>query len=264
MDIRKDLKSVESEIFRLLAIGDQFRSFDQDWSHLKNKEDFKLVSRIPYDEQNKVENLYAVGRDMAIYMYSSLLEINYDFCKYPTLTAIIESFQESWVYGHYDTKTPDIAKDTCTKHSVSLWSVDKMANLFRNQEKLLNAVRITLKTLENSNLYKTENSMPVMNQEANISVSGVSGSSINIHSSGATASVVNNADGHKIFADMISQVQSSELDHKTQSNLIDNVKELEAGHKRGEFKDAYKDFMQNISAHITVFTPFIPILTSLL
>ncbi|MFI8748959.1 hypothetical protein ACIGG6_02980 [Vreelandella lionensis] len=39
---------------------------------------------------------------------------------------------------------------------------------------------------------------------------------------------------------------------------------LAASHQSGGFKEAYKDFMQNVSAHITVFSPFISGLSGLL
>ncbi len=264
MDIRKDLESVAPYISRLLSVGEEFRSFDRDWSHLKNREDFRFVSRVPQQERHKVEAVYACGRDMAIYMYGSLLSINDDFSRYPTLTAIIEAFKNSWVYGNYDQDIPHVAKAICEKHHVNLWSVDQMVVLFKKQEQLLAAVRVTLQMLKNSDLYKMENGIAIMRQEANIHVSGVSGSSININSSGATANVANNYNEPAIFADLISAIKSNYFDRETELNLIDNVHALAASHRGGSFKDAYKDFMQNISAHITVFTPFISGLSALL
>ncbi|WP_312479437.1 hypothetical protein [Stutzerimonas nitrititolerans] len=264
MDIRKDLESVAPSISRLLSVGEEFRGFDKDWSHLKNQEDFRFISRVPHQERYKVEALYAGGRDMAIYMYDSLLSINYDFSRYPTLTAIIEAFKNSWVYGNYDQEVPDVAKATCEKHDVNLWSVNQMVALFKKQEQLLAAVRVTLQMLQDSDLYKMENGIKIMKQEANINVSGVSGSSININSAGATASVTNNYNEPTIFADLISAIKSNGFDSETESKLIDNVQALAASHQSGGFKEAYKDFMQNISAHITVFSPFITGLSALL
>jgi hypothetical protein len=264
LDIRKDLESVAPYISRLLSVGEEFRTFDRDWSHLKNQEDFRFISRIPHQERHKVEALYAEGRDMAIYMYDSLLATNYDFSRYPTLTTIIEAFKNSWAYGNYDQEIPDVAKATCAKHDVNLWSVNQMAALFKKQEQLLAAVRVTLQMLQDSDLYKMENGIKIMKQEANIHVSGVSGSSININSAGATASVTNNYNEPTIFADLISAIKSNGFDGETESKLIDNVQALAASHQSGGFKEAYKDFMQNISAHITVFSPFITGLSALL
>ena len=38
--IRGDFKEVEGHVSRLLAIGEEFRSKDRDWSHMKNREDW--------------------------------------------------------------------------------------------------------------------------------------------------------------------------------------------------------------------------------
>ncbi|CAG9297454.1 hypothetical protein [Celerinatantimonas diazotrophica] len=264
MEIRKDLESVAPYISRLISVGEEFRAFDKDWSHLKNQEDFRFVSRVPYEKRHKVEAVYADGRDMAIYMYDALLSINSDFSRYPTLTAIVEAFKNTWVYGSYDPEVPNVASDVCVEHDVDLWSVKQMVALFKKQEQLLAAVRVTLQMLQNSDLYKMENGIPVMKQEANIQVSGNSGSSININSSGATASVTVNYNEPTIFADMISAIKSNDLDNETEKVLIDNVQALAASHQSGGFKEAYKDFMQNVSAHITVFSPFISGLAALL
>lgn len=177
MDIRKDLESVAQYISRLLSIGYEFSRFDKDWVHLKNEEDFRFISRIPFATRNKVEAVYAEGRDMALYMSDELLSINSDFSKFPTLTAIIERFKDTWVYGNYDSEVPNIAKKTCEENAVQLWSVEQMCSLFKKQEQLLAAVRITLQMLQDSDLYKMENGLPLMKQEANIHVSGISGSS---------------------------------------------------------------------------------------
>lgn len=115
MDIRKDLESVAQYISRLLSIGYEFSRFDKDWVHLKNEEDFRFISRIPFATRNKVEAVYAEGRDMALYMSDELLSINSDFSKFPTLTAIIERFKDTWVYGNYDSEVPNIAKKTCRR-----------------------------------------------------------------------------------------------------------------------------------------------------
>jgi predicted ribosome-associated RNA-binding protein Tma20 len=211
-----------------------------------------------------VEALYADGRDMAIYMYDSLLAINSDFSRYPTLTAIIEAFKNSWAYENYDKEVPDVAKATCAKHEVNLWSVNQMAALFKKQEQLLAAVCVTLQILKDSDLYKMENGIKTMKQETNIHVSGVSGSSININSAGATASVTNNYNEPTIFADLITAIKSNNFDGETESKLIDNVQALAASHQSGGFKEVYKDFMQNVSAHMTVFSPFITGLSALL
>ncbi|WP_263081928.1 hypothetical protein [Endozoicomonas sp. Mp262] len=88
MDIRKDLEPVDTYIYRLLEIADQFNKNVEYWSHLKNKEDFREVMQIPESERYKVEKVYSDGKDMALFMKSALFGINHDFSEYPTLTSI--------------------------------------------------------------------------------------------------------------------------------------------------------------------------------
>lgn len=66
-----------------------------------------------------MEAVYAEGRDMALYMSDELLSINSDFSKFPTLTAIIERFKDTWVYGNYDSEVPNIAKKHAKKMQFS-------------------------------------------------------------------------------------------------------------------------------------------------
>ncbi len=265
MNIRKDLDEVAPYIARLLAISKEFQSNCRDWSHLKTQEDFRLVHQIPYNEKYKVEAVYSDGRDMANYMSETLAGINYDFTRFPTLTTIIDGFNEGWVNGAYDPGVPDLAIETCKLHDLKLWSVDQMAILFKKQERLLAAVRVTLGMLKNSDLYKLENGLEIMSdKQPSIHVSGVTGSSIIINSDNASATVTQTYNEPEIFGDMISAVKAAGLEEGVTSLLVDNTQMLAASHESGSFGDAYKDFMQNVSAHITVFTPFIAGLAALL
>lgn len=262
--VRQDLESVAPHISRLLNIGLEFYNHDKDWVHLKNEEDFKLIFRLPSEKRYKVEAVYSTGRDMAMYMGSSLLEINTDFGRYPTLTSIIEHFKESWVYGGYSPEILDEAQKTCTDHDIELWSVGQMIKLFLRQEKLLEAVRSTFEMLKRSDLYREENGEIILKNEASITVSGVSGSSININSAGASATVKTSYLQPAVFDELIAAVKAQEFDKKTEGELLDNVENLVAGHKEGRFQEAYKKFMQDVSAHITVFSPVLAGLASLL
>lgn len=174
MEIRKDFEEVSSYIARLLSFSKEFSEHDKFWSHLKNQEDFRLVSRVPHTERYKVEALYSTGRDMAIYMEGTLAEINYDFSRFPTLTSVVEGFVGTWVFGNYDEQIPEIAVEVCKKNDVRLWSVEQMYALFKKQEKVLAAIRVTLNLLKSSNLYKLENGIEIMrDKQQTISVSGV-------------------------------------------------------------------------------------------
>ncbi len=265
MEIRKDFEEVSSYIARLLSFSKEFSEHNKFWSHLKNQEDFRFISRVPHTERYKVEALYSTGRDMAIYMEGTLAEINYDFSRFPTLTSVVEGFDGTWVFGNYDEQIPDIAVEVCKKNDVRLWSVDQMYHLFKKQEKVLAAIRVTLNLLKSSNLYKLENGIEIMgDKQQTINVSGVSGSSININSDNATATVSQSYNEPEIFSEMIQAIKSAGLRDEDSQKLIDNTQALAVAHENGNFSEVYKDFMQNISSHITVFTPFLSGLAALL
>jgi hypothetical protein len=265
VDIRKDLETVSPYIARLLSFAKEFSNNDKDWSHYKNQEDFERVHRISDNDRYKVEALYCNGRDMAIYMAGTLAEINYDFSRFPTLTSIVEGFDKSWVNGNYDPSIPDVAIEICRSHDLDIWAVNEMFHLFKRQEKLLLAIRGTLKILRASDLYKLENGIKIMSKDnTTINVSGNSSSSINIHSDNSTASVNQTYNEPEVFDKIISAIKSTGLDVDMQQKLLDSTQALSISHKNGTFSDDYKDFIQNISAHITIFAPFIASLSALL
>ncbi|AKH89016.1 hypothetical protein [Edwardsiella tarda] len=265
MNVRKDFEDVSSHISRLLSFSRKFYENDSYWSHLKNKEDFKFISRIPCTERYKVELLYSTGRDMALYMADTLGEINYDVSKFPTLTSVVEGFDNSWVYGNYLEDIPDMAIQVCEEYGVNLWSVKQMYDLFKKQEKLLSAIRITLNMLKHSNLYKLEKGIEIVSDKHQvISINEVSHASININSANASATISQVYNEPSVFAEIMKTIKSSGFDGQIEKELIDNTQALIDAHKCGGFSAAYKDFMQNISAHITVFAPFLSGLTALL
>lgn len=264
VEVRRDLESVAPHISRLLNIGLEFCRHDKDWVHLKNDEDFKFIAGVPHNKRHIVENLYSTGRDMAMFMGGFLVEINTDFGRYPTLTSIVEHFKDSWAYGGYSSEIPQEALNVCAEHSLDLWSVRQMVSLFKRQESLLEAVRSSLEMLKRSDLYREENGEVIVKQESNITLSGVSGSSININSAGATASVKTSYQQPAVFDDLVAAVKAQSFDGETESKLLKNVDDLAVAHKNGRFRDAYKDFMQNVSAHVSVFSPILAGLADLL
>lgn len=267
MEVRKDLIEVEALMYRLLSIGEAFSKNIDYWSHLKNKEDFRFICRIPHNERHLVEAVYADGRDMAQFMAWTIGDTNEIYADFPTLTSIIDKFEGTWVYGAYDSNVPDLAKSVCDKYGENLWSVNQMIELFRNQERSLSAVKVTLQMLKESDLYKKENGIEIVKEvSSTINVSGVSGSAININSNGSIAQTTTHTQYNEpaIFTEMLESVKGSGLDEATAQMLKDNVNMLATSHETGTFSAAYKDFMQNVSAHITVFTPFLAGLTALL
>ena len=183
-DVRADLREVEAEVSRLLAIGywllaigQAFQAKDRDWSHYKNKEDWGR--NIPQIEdglkQAKVERIYCDGRDMAGFMADALLAINFDISRYPTVTSIVEKLKGSWAYSDLD----PIVEEAQRIHEdlgLNCWAFNQMVSTFKDQQNLATVVRQTLDLLKESNFYKKENGLPIDKQTPNVSFGDVSGS----------------------------------------------------------------------------------------
>ncbi len=116
-----------------------------------------------------------------------------------------------------------------------------------------------------SDLCKIENGIEIVEKKHNnINISDVTGSSININSNGAKTNISQIYSKPPVFAEMINAIKAENFESDTESMLINNTQLLASSHGTGIFKEVYKDFMQNVSAHITVFTPFISSLSGLL
>ncbi len=178
MAIRNDLSQVENLISRLISIGEEFEAMDDRWSHMKNREDFDKVYLI--EEQSKkheIEEVYATGRDIAIYMSEALQRINADFTTYPNLSSIIKHFEGTWVYSDLS-EIIEKAKKSHTELNLNLWSFNRMLEMFNDQLNLLTVVKQTLNLLKNSNLYKIENGVEIMSNESNQNKATISAAQI--------------------------------------------------------------------------------------
>ena len=266
MEIRKDFKEVSPHIASLLNFSKQFLSYDNDWVHYKNREDFDSIFQFSNNDKQEVEELYASGRDMASYMAEMLAKINDDFSRFPNLTSVVNFFDKSWVYGNYDINVSDRAVEICQSYNKELWSVSKMSLLFKEQENILSAVRKSLDILKRTNLYKLENGIEVMNNDrTTVNVTGNSSSSINVNSDRSNAAVSQSyVATTTVFSNMVDAINSTSLENITKEELIKSIESLESSYQKGSFTDGYKNFMQNVSAHMTVFLPSIPHLTALL
>lgn len=257
--VRNDLRDVEGLISRLLSIGETFRRNDQDWSHMKNKEDWHRIDRAD-DGRKKVqiERIYSDGRDMAFFMSDALCAINYDFMKYPTLTSIVEGFKSTWVYSELE---PMLAAGRAAHEELELnnWAFSQMAVLFQGQIDLANAVRQTLDMLRATDLYKLENGLPVEKDKGGVTIQHVSNSAISVHSSGVTQTVTSDS---SVFAELVKALQASHIEERDQ--LVGLVEEMSKQHGGGTFVSAYKRFMEAAATHMTVIAPFLPALTALL
>ena len=259
-EIRPDLKEVDAFISRLLAIGRTFSSKDQNWSHLKNKEDWDRNIYLIKDSPKKarIEDLYCNGRDIALYMSDALLGINYDISRYPTLTSVIDGFKNSWVYSDLDYIVEN-AQQAHDELGLNCWAFDRMTALFKDQQELLKVVRQTLDLLKESNLYKKENGLPTKSDTANITFGNVTTSNITIGSENVTQCI---KDSSAVFSQLREAIQSSDIEDK--QTILKSVDEMESVFPGNGFTQAYKNFMSFAADHITVFAPYLSALSSLL
>lgn len=257
--VRNDLRDVEGLISRLLSIGETFRRNDQDWSHLKNREDWYRIDLVDDGRKKaQVERIYSDGRDMALFMSDALCGINYDFTKYPTLTSIVNRFKNTWIYSDLESV---LAAGRAAHDELQLnnWAFSQMATLFQGQIDLASAVRQTLDMLRATDLYKQENGLPVEKDKGGVTIKNISNCTIAVHSPGVTQTITSDS---SVFAELIQVLRASQIGERDQ--LVGLVEEMSREHKGGNFVSAYKKFMEAAATHMTVLTPFLPALTSLL
>ncbi len=158
MKIREDLISVSEQLQRLVIFA---RAFDtnnlEHWSHLKNREDFKDVYKLDKDQRKPLEEIYKVGRDIAVFMSSHLTAFN-QADRYPSLTLYIDSFKDGWIEEIEDLRMFSNKTDKIAKNLAQCpWAVSQMINLFNKQLVMLDTIKHTLNILKETDLYKSEN-----------------------------------------------------------------------------------------------------------
>ncbi len=258
--IRGDFKEVEGHVSRLLAIGEEFRSKDRDWSHMKNREDWgRNLYKITDGRKRSIfERLYCDGRDMGLFMSEALCSINYDITTYPTITSVTEELDGSWIDLDLDHVVED-AQEVVDEYELNCWAFDQMVVIFKDQQRLAKVVRNTLDLLKETDLYKLENGIPVDKETQNVHISNISGSNISVGSS----NVNQNIEGtDAIFADLMAAIDSADIEQK--DALRETVVEMQEYQGTSGFGGAYKRFMAAAANHMTVFAPFLPALAALL
>lgn len=260
VNIRKDLEQVEGLISRLISIGQEFAAMDSRWSHMKNNEDFERVWSID-DKQKKysLEEVYATGRDMALFMSDALQSINVDFTTYPSLTSIIERFKGTWI----DSDLNKIKTDGEKAHEelgTNNWSFRQMLVMFEGQINLAKTVKQTLKLLKESDLYKLEKGTLVKdNNQSSINISNVTNCNIAVSSDKTSQKIQQSGD---VFIKIIEAIESSDIENK--DKLITATREMEAASRAGSIADSYKNFIAIAANHMSIIAPFIPALSALL
>jgi len=260
MEVRRDLIDVEPLISRLLSIGEEYRNKDKWWSHLKNNEDWEQTVWPIKDglKKEKIERVYANGRDMGLFMSDALAAINFDITTYPTLTSIVKRFESTWVYDDLQ-YVIDEAQQAFDELSLNSWAFNQMVTAFEEQMNLAEIVKQTLLLLEQSNLYKLENGLPVNNEKPSINIQNVSNSNIAVQSEGVQQSIAIN---EQVFEDLLAAIKASDIESK--EPIITAVEDMQAESKSGSIGDSYKAFIAAAANHMTLIAPFIPALTAMM
>jgi len=262
MDIRRDFESVATYIHRLAGIGEQFSLYNkEDWPHLKNREDFQKIDRLPNNERIQLERLYGDGRDCAIFMGSRLREFN-DVGQFPSLADYVDSFDQTWVNQCDDVRAfLGSIKAITDSLEHPPWAVRRMIGVFDDQLRLLVSVRKTLDLLKQTNLYRIEKGEAPVEKESNITIGQINGK-VNINSTDNSVNVA--IESSPIFGNLSSAINKSSIEEVQKAQLLAKVEDLKQAEGTGGFLQKYKDFMQSAANHMTVIAPFIPALTSLI
>ncbi|MBX9936744.1 MAG: hypothetical protein K2Y10_09140 [Burkholderiaceae bacterium] len=262
MDIRKDFESAATFIHRLAGLGEEFSQYNnQKWPHLKNREDFDKIYRFPDKERIQLEELYAKGRDCAIFMGSRLRDFN-NIGQFPSLADYVDSFDLTWVNERDDLEEFIEKIQTLTESLENVpWAVRRMIDVFEDQLRLLTAVRKTLDFLKQTTLYKVEKGDAPVEKESGITIGHINGK-VNINSTDNSTNIT--IDSSPIFGGLSSAISNAPIEEKQKTQLLAKVEELKQAEGTDGFVQKYKEFMQNAANHMTVVAPFIPALTTLL
>ena len=262
MEIRKDFESVATYLHRLAGIGSEFSRLSNDaWAHLKNREDFDKIYSLPESKILPLDNLYAKGRDCAIFMSSRLRAFN-DVGQFPSLTSYLDSFDNTWAYEH------EFLQDFIKNIKIIVesldrapWAVREMIAVFDDQLRLLAAVRETIFLLKQTHLYKIEKGEIPVEKESSINIHQGSGK-ININSTDNSTNIT--IESSPIFAMITEAVTNSSIGTNEKEKLLNCIEAMKKTKGKPTFVDSYKDFIQNAANHMSVVSPFIPALTSLI
>lgn len=262
MEIRKDFESVEIFIHRLAGIGQKFARFSfDDWSHLKNREDFQKIYRLPATQSLQFETLYGDGRDCSLFMSSRLSEFN-DIGKFPSLVEYVESFQTTWVYAHENLQAfIEKTKELADSLDNPPWAIRRMIELFDDQLRLLASVRHTLKLLRQTNLYKIEKGEAPVEREPSINIGQITGK-VNINST--DNSINTTIVSSPVFLSLVEAVSKSSIETDQKVQILERINIMKQTEGSSIFLQSYKDFMQNAANHMSIISPFIPALTALI
>lgn len=157
IDIRDDFQE-DKLVFilkKLWSFRNQFLEFDNNWSHLRNKEDFsKIYDRnFPENRKKKSEDIYSNGRDMALSL-SNYLELFNDIRRFHDLTSYIKFLEEKIVI-----EEKIFSEIMIDDMDICLFSVKEMTKLYKEQVRLMDFIKNYLNGLKNTETYNVENNI---------------------------------------------------------------------------------------------------------
>jgi len=157
VEIRRDFAEVKHLFERLHLYSSQFYVFNHDdWPHLRNKEDFTRIFKLPMKQRGPLDFLYGEGRQLSVDM-SYLLQSFNDTSLYPTLKSFVDHIEENCLQ-HIDhtRKVLTDAEDVVSTLNNCPWAVDQMIELHKRQLKIFESLFNWVNMVKESNLYKLE------------------------------------------------------------------------------------------------------------
>ena len=100
-----------------------------------------------------------------------------------------------------------------------------------------------------------------MDKESQITIGHINGK-VNINSTDNSTNI--SIDSSSIFGSLSNAINNAPIEEKQKVQLMAKVEELKQAEGTGGYIQKYKEFMQNAANHMTVISPFIPALTSLI
>ncbi|WP_373753557.1 hypothetical protein [Neisseria weixii] len=172
MQIRRDFQPVPWQLERLLEYAKIFECNNREhWPHLKNREDFSRIYDFKMTDREPLEEIYRVGRDLAVAMSDRLRWFNYpDYC--PTLTDFLNepAFNTGWIAQIpllIEISQTAKKKVQCLENDVP-WAIEQMIILYDEQIKLLKETKKCIDGLKHSEIYTREQSIECGNVYFNI------------------------------------------------------------------------------------------------
>lgn len=191
--MRSDLRQVEDKASRIFEYADTFDSFDKDWSHLKNNEDYPQDWRLPPDEGRPINAIYANGRQDAINIKNWFWQLNSPEA-HPTLKSFVDAILPALEFTlEQATATLESAKKAHSENDERYWSVGEMIKLTQKQVALIKSSIQTVQLLKASKLYREENGEEIMTDDKHIIINTNSynnNSNSNINSLNASGNTI--------------------------------------------------------------------------